>query len=598
VMGNNDLQKILDGLDARLALGEIDLGTYNQLKAKFSVQLVNTQEPISASFSALSKEAIALKCPGCMAPLPSPSDPSQTSVTCEYCGGTFALQTANEEMERLRSDIRKWISQVAGSAGIGTTVDEASRRFIFNDKLLPSLKTATDRATEVFNITRYQSLFSFSLLNKLHCSSFQQVLQSMPDQGYLVNRIKETVARVQSPDINVFAIGEKEKYELHSLELRCLETSYLSNVRHHMVDSTSEDLQKAKTNLQALAELYSKSSQLSISIDPSFARFSSALAARMKAVEKAVDILIYLLSGHEAIMTDSIISDLKSAAMQCDQAAIEIESAGREQKESVPAAEGTRIDAQSIRILTACVQVFGQCGAETGELFADFLNALEQLVDQAIGPSSDLVWLSTFLSDLVLHMNAIAGEASLPVVSDFGWVEEKIRNSAHSLLFGGKESAENEKEILLPFWLAELEFSEQKGVLFKKGQAVRGLILLEAARHNKQCYVVASSDPLSVQCYNAIKSPTPIGHSTFAVVPMVGPGDALKHMKQFISTTEGYASGNVNLLNLVYLPVALVRYYTKKTERREVLLPSCNINVSAFDMKMFHLGTRELLLIT
>ena len=594
-MDTQELQAILDGLDRRLALGEIDIGTYNQLKAKFSARL-DKQGPVSATLSALTKEAVALKCPGCMAPLPVLSDPSQASIICEYCGGTFTLQTATEEMERLRSDIRKWISQVAGSAGIGTTVDEASRRFIFKDKLLPPLRTATDRATEVFGMTRYQPLFTFSLLNRLSYSPFHQALQLTPDLGYLVGRVKETIARVQAPEIKVFAVGEKEQYELHTLEVRCLEICYLSNVRHHLASSTPENLQKAKTNLQALADLYGTSSQLSAPIDPSFARLSSALATRMKAVDQAVDILNHLLSSPEGVMTDRVAGNLESAAAQCDQAVTAIEASGREPKESVPAAEGTRIDAQTVRILSACVKLFGQCGAETGESFTRFLATLEQIVEQSKWPASDLTWLSAFLSRIVLHMNAVAGEASLPVVPDFGWVDGRMVNLVPSSRFGSKESAEAEKEVLLPFWVAELDFSQQRGIIFKKGQAVQGLIFLEAARHNQQCHVISSRDPLSAQCYNAAKSPMPIGRSTPAVVPVVSPDDALKRMKQFISSTKGYVGAHTKLLDLVYLPVATVRCYTTKAQRREVLAPSSSIHISTFDIKPVHLGTRELVL--
>lgn len=593
-MDTQEVQTILDGLDRRLALGDIDIGTYNQLKAKFSARLGVKQDPPSAAFSALAKEAVALKCPGCMAPLRVVSDPSQASIICEYCGGTFALQTATEEMERLRSDIRRWISQVAGSAGIGTTVDEASRRFIFKDKLLPPLRSATDRATEVFSMSRYQPLFAFSLLSRLPSSPFHQALQLTPDSGYLVDRVKETVARVQSPEIKVFAVGGKEQYELHSLEVQCLEIVYLSNVRHPMAASTPDGLQKAKKNLEGLAELFSTESKLASSVDPFLARFSSALATRMKAVGQAVDILNHLLSNPEGVMTDRVASDLESAAAQCDQAVIEIESSGREPKESVPAAEGTRMDAQTIRILSACVRLFGQCGAETGESFTGFLATLEQIVAQS--GASDLSWLSNFLSRIVLHMDAIAGEASLPVVSGFGWVDGTMVSLVRSSFLGGKESAEGEKKVLVPFWLAELDFSKQKGIIFKKGQAIQGLIFLEASRHNQQCCVVTSSDPLSAQCYNAVKSPTSIGWSTPAVVPVVSPDDALKRMKHFISSTQGYIGAYAKLLNLVYLPVAVARYYTRKAERREVLAPSTSIHISNFELKPLRLGTKELVL--
>jgi len=137
-----------------------------------------------------------------------------------------------------------------------------------------------------------------------------------------------------------------------------------------------------------------------------------------------------------------------------------------------------------------------------------------------------------------------------------------------SSFLGGKESVDEERKILLPFWLAELDFSQQKGVIFKKGSMASGLILTEAMRHNKQCFVINSSDPLNEQCYGAIRSRTTIGYSTPAVVPVVGSDDALKYMKQFVSSTQGYAGGNVRQLQLIYLPVIGARYYTKKVRKK------------------------------
>ena len=594
-MDNIEMEKVLDALDRRVALGEIDIGTYKQLKAKFSTQVGHSEEPISAAVSALPKEAVSLQCPGCMAPLPLPSDPSQVSVVCDYCGGTFALQTASEEMDRLKSDIRKWISQVAGNAGIGTTVDEASRKFIFNDKLLPPLKNAADRATDIFSLTRYQSLFTFSLLTGLPSSPFHQTLRSAPNLNYLVDKIKETVVRVQSPEIRLFAIGEKEQYELHALEVRCLEAGYLSNVRHHLASPTPDGFHKAKTNLHALNELYNTTNQLVSAIDPSLAAFSDALATRMKLLEEAVNILEDLFCSADGVMTDYVAENLESIAEKLEQTASAIEATGMKPRETVPAAEGTRNDADTIRILATCVRFYGQCGAEARLPFTTFLANLEEMVDKAQTPSSDLRWLSAFLSNLTLHMESTAGEASLPVVSDFGWAEGRMVALVKSSFLGGKESVDEERKILLPFWLAELDFSQQKGVIFKKGSMASGLILTEAMRHNKQCFVINSSDPLNEQCYGAIRSRTTIGYSTPAVVPVVGSDDALKYMKQFVSSTQGYAGGNVRQLQLIYLPVIGARYYTKKSERREILAPSSSIALSHFDVRSLRIGTKEVL---
>ena len=67
-MDTQELQNILDGLDKRLALGEIDMGTYQSLKAKFTGQ-INTSEagdPIEAAVENMPKEARTLQCPGCI----------------------------------------------------------------------------------------------------------------------------------------------------------------------------------------------------------------------------------------------------------------------------------------------------------------------------------------------------------------------------------------------------------------------------------------------------------------------------------------------------------------------------------------------------
>lgn len=594
-MDNTELEKILDALDRRMALGEIDIGTYKQLKAKYSSKVSHNEEPVSAALSAIPQEAVSLQCPGCMAPLPLPSDSSQVSVICDYCGGTFMLQKAADEMDRLKNDIRKWISQVAGSAGIGTTIDEASRKFIFNDKLLPPLKTATDRATDIFSLARYQALFTFPLLNKLPSSPFNQNSHSASNLNNFVDKIKDTVARVQSPEIKIFALGEKEKYELHILEVRCLEAGYLSNVRHHLANPTPDSLQKAKTNLHALNELYNTTNQLVSSVDMPLAKYSEALANRMKSLEEAVNNLEDLFSSSDGVMTDYVADKLELIAEKLEYTGSAIEATGMNPRDTVPAAEGTRNDAESIRILANCVRFYGQCGAETGVSFPTFLNNLEEIVDIAKTTSSNLKWLSAFLSNLILHVESLVGEASFPIVSDFSWSEGRMLTLVKSSFFGGKESVEGDKKLLLPFWLAELDFSQQKGMIFKKGQMASGLIITEAARHNNQCSVISSGDPLMDLCGNAVKARSSIGHSTPAIIPVVGSDDALKSMKKFISSTQGYAGGNAKHLQLIYLPIVVAKYYTQKSERREIVAPSNSINLSTFDIKSLRIGSREVI---
>lgn len=596
-MDTQELQNVLDGLDKRLALGEIDMGTYQSLKAKFAAQL-NTSEasdPIETAVDAMPVEVRTLQCPGCMAPLPPPSDPSEKSVTCEYCGGSFALQTATDEMNLLMDNIHKWIREMAGSTIVGTMVDEASRKFIFDDKLFPPLKLSADRATEVYAMTRFQPLFGFSAVMKLPVSSFNQALQATPKLDSLVDKVKETVARVQAPEIQGFAIGEQQKSRLKNIEIQCMETVYLSNIRHQFADGTVEGIKKAITNLNALASLYENASRLSQATDQPFSRFCAAIATRMNAIEKAADVLAHLLSDQDGVMTDRVVADLESAATACEQAANDMENAGREPKEAVPAADGARMDAQVTRVLAACVRLFSQCGAETGETFSGFMLSLEQAVITACHSSSDTNWLLSFVSNLANHVEAITGDGKVPLVQDFVWVERKLTSLIKSSMFGGKEEASVDKQLMVPFWAAEMDYSQQQGMMmFKKGQATHGLMLVDASRSDGDCCVIKPDDPLSASCYKAMEAPGQIRQQVVSVVPVMDAERATKTMKNFVSVTPGYAGGHTKLLGVVYLPIAVGKYYSKKAKRFEVLTPSPSISVPAISFQNVVLGSEEI----
>ena len=302
-MDKTKIKELLEGLDCRLALGQIDLGTYQTLKAKFSSQIeAQDGPPLEAAVSAMSVQAVALKCPGCMASLLPPPDPEQTRVKCEYCGGTFVLQTAANEVERLRGDVRKWIAEVAGQSSSGSVIDEASRQFIFRDKLWPQLKVTTDRATELYQITRYLPLFTFPLLDHLGSSPFHDALVLTPDVTNFVDRLKSIVAQIQAPELLPFTVGERDKNNLHMLEVSCMEIAHLSNVRHSLITYDTEGLCRTRANLRALGELYSAAGKNSAAFEPSYAKFTHAMANRVSAVDKAIEVLTGLLRPGEGVV--------------------------------------------------------------------------------------------------------------------------------------------------------------------------------------------------------------------------------------------------------------------------------------------------------
>lgn len=598
-MGKSDIQQILDGLDRRLALGEVDLGTYQSLKAKFTSLLVETpaKEPLDAAVVAMPVDVEALKCPGCMAPLSPPQDNFQTNVTCEYCGGTFALKTAAEEMERLRDDVRKWILETAARAGTGSAVDETSRQFIFRNKIWPQLKVTVDRSTEFYQANRFMPLFTFSLLSSLRSSPFNDALLLTPDITSLVDRLKSVVAQIQAPELVPFAVSDLEKGDLLALEISCMEIVHFSNIRSSLANFTTEGFERARTNLQAVRDQYLAASKTAAVVDASYGKFMQALSVRLSAVKKSVEILAQLMGASDGVAIEPMIAELESAARACEQAASDIESSGREPKETAPASEGCRNDAQVIQMLAECTRIYSQCAVEAGEDFPGFLNALAVAVDKVKMPESDINWLNSFLSNLRHYMSAKVSEIEIPVVSDFSWVEPLASAGVRRSIFSGNEAYNIRDQYILPFWMAELHFSEQKGTwIFKKGQAVQELLFMDATRQSGTCFIQSGDSHLARQCQQACASPVHVGQLALVVMPTVGAGNALKCMQTFIDGFEQYRGGFIKMISIVYLPSVIINYVNKKGERNEVLMPVVEMRSIPLNINRLKLGTQEILL--
>ena len=594
-MANEDIQTLIDGLDRQLALSQIDIGTYHQLKAKFVAQQQSTSDPLSDMASAMPREARAIKCPGCSAPLPIPNDSSIMHVVCDYCAGSYELRPAAEEMEALRLDILKQIADIAGNTNLGTTVDEVSRRFIFNEKLLPNLKVTTDRATEFSRAVRYQALFTFPLLELIASSHFSEAIRLTPESEQIDKQIQTSIAMAQAPETTGFATSDIERSKLFDIELRCQELIFVAKARHYVKNFDIDDMSKAKINLHSLGDLYSTAAEKLGPSDPTANVFFVALANRTKSVEHALETLILLVRGADGIMTDQLVTNLESHARTCEQAANEIETAGRELWEQIPATQGSRADAETIRLLATCVRLYGYCGGESGLSFSDFSNGLANILLQSKQSKTDTSWLSEKISVLTAHVSSTAQDSNASVVFDFHNIDDIAPTLVRKPLMGKLESFEIESRVLLPFWVMELSFAEQKGMVFKKGQEMKSLLFLSGYDKNTSFSVAPFDDPISVACYRAIESPIPIGASTPALIPSITSDEADSLSRGFVSTTKQYLGGNLKPLGLIYMSAAICRYYTEKNQRFSTVLPSQNVHINELSTQSLKLGNRELI---
>lgn len=596
-MNSMDLQSVLDGLDRRLALGEVDLTTYQSLHAKFTSQMSQgaggAGDPLAAAVGGLAKQAQAIKCPGCMAPLPVPRDGSAAAITCEFCGGSYSLKTATDEMERLRSDIRKWVADLAGGVASNSTIDEASRRFIFKDKLLPSLRLAADRATETFGMVRHGPLFCFPLASDVPDSPFLAALQAMPDSTTVVERVKMTEARTDSPEILAFAVADADRHALRMLQIQCQESIRLAAVRRNVFSYDADGFAKSLANINALRELYASMSDLT-SVDAARVQFARALARRMSAVAEAIAQLDSLFKDRDGVVTDPIVSTLRRAAVECEASALDVERSGVELSERVPAAEGARVDAQTIRILTDSVKLFALCGAEQGYEFRQFMGALSALVSRARSRNDGLDWLSSFIGRLALHAAAIRGEQTIAIVDDFSTVEAEAAAGCLSGLFSGKETVSVAQRLLVPFWVAEVNVAQQTGVIFKSGHAAQEFLFVEAFSNRGRSFRADKSSAIGAGTARVLTSTSSLRGGIEGVAPIVGKDRALALLKSAVQATPGYTGAQPRVLGLVYLPAITAVYATRKGQRQRVLVAGAGEQFDDLQLRHSALGTIQI----
>ena len=572
---SDDNKKILDGLDVRLALGEIDLDTYNALKAKFSQQSDQSKKDhVAETVAALPKEAAIIRCPGCTAPIPAPEDPSTQRVTCEYCGSSFVLQTAVSEMENLKSGIRKWISELAGASGSGGGgMDQAARGYIFREKILPALKMAADRATEMYWFGRHKAMFSIPIAQAVGNSPFSEALASSPDLDNLVGKIKETIGRVQAPEIQAFAMSDSDKSFLALTELQCQEIIYMTNARRQLSHFNEDGINKCLANLEGLEVLYRKAEQSAQGTNGAFSKFTAAMARRTKSISDAVKILGELNVESDHVDVVHVTGLLEAIAFACDKAALDFETCGLEPKQTVPATEGARHDAQAIRLFSSTVQLFGLCGAEIGESFDKFQKSLEVLVTSIKPPRADTQWLSSFLPKLYTHIASMSGDQAVALIDNMNWVDTRANAGALSSFFGGRESVSVTQRFFIPFWIARISFAQQTGFILSKGQAAEAMLLVNASRHDNETLTLATTDSFYSEIKSSFEKEVTIGSSRRALMPIITIETARSKMKAVINGEPKYAGGTADIRGLVYLPAAIVTYASKKAQRAKVLVP-------------------------
>ena len=92
-------------------------------------------------------KAVQVHCPFCNAAQAPRADGKNV---CDFCLQPFTLVDATREEARLLEEIKDWLQQKVGAAGLAPgSVDVSSRSYIFQQRILPELRRDVNRSLEV-----------------------------------------------------------------------------------------------------------------------------------------------------------------------------------------------------------------------------------------------------------------------------------------------------------------------------------------------------------------------------------------------------------------------------------------------------------------
>jgi hypothetical protein len=207
--------------------------------------------------------------------------------------------------------------------------------------------------------------------------------------------------------------------------------------------------------------------------------------------------------------------------------------------------------------------------------------------------------MDDYIGNMSKYLGAKEGKTEVAIINDFGWVKTASEARCKSSIFSGKETVNSVEHILLPCWTAAIHFSEQSGIILKKGQSATGYLYCEAGRPDGDCFIEPGETELAISTARAIQMPKSLAESAKIIAPVVGEDNAKWKMKKFISDSQEFNNSHIKMIGMVYIPAALVKYENKKSQRIAYLLPNDKASeLNNMDFKNLSIGNSQILTIS
>ena len=611
-MDKQDIQTILDSLDVQVSMGRIDQATYDTLRQKWVQQLQeitvreasgtlsivatngkSTPERITGALVPVMEMAPAqaftplpeeqsrytvevLACPKCAAPtaLQAGQDLTQP-VQCLFCDTVYTVRQSQDNAQQLKKELKAWLDQmIVGSGYSGaSSVDVNARRFIFTKSLYPTLKRDIERRLEAF-----ENVLAAPLVQLEETKNFRDY-RSDARLTAIANGdnqwLKTLSTRVLAQQLQDFAIVQDDKQKLQQLQMRVLSLIYYANIAQHQLSPTAVSYNVMRQNIIALQKDYQSYAQQVN--DEHYLSYVHALDARVSGDILLLDLLISALDEGRDVVPETLLLQVNNALAQLDKASHMALACTYNSFYTSSLCEGIQKDITITRILAAIVTSFEVVTRTQPAEFKPFYKRLMQYVHNlaSIQSAEYLLWLLTSVGRV---LSARAGDAPLPVVKDWSWLEFAIEANRHKSTFGmvGEASQVLERHYH-PYWVARLSYSAVGGILVKKASVHEGFLLVDAtAKDGLVVTPVIETDSALPLIQVGLQSFQLLDKQIVSLPAVLTLDMAERAMKSYVHTHEAelkiLATG---MLGILYLPVAVV-CYTVKNKQRNVILGHLN----------------------
>jgi len=395
-------------------------------------------------------QTVQIHCPHCNAVQPK-SDLGD--YECEFCLQPFSTVQAESEQERLLNDIQGWLKDKVGASALGgQAVDEASRAYIFQEKILPDLRREVDRSLEMLGGYNQFPLVQPPIVVDSGSEGMANPLVSSRDA---ILDLKGLRARLSHPQVIEFALGERDKGEIQEMDRRIADFMHLSNVAGAASQLSVAGYLSARRNLEVVIEEIDESISAVGTTDTGLAGYLATVKNRYQGLTEYCRLCEELCSPNN-ISGASVAERLESLASQMEEVAVGVESVDYDPATTMPLVVGINREVTAIRLLARWALAYDALATALQLPFVGFYREVVAFQGDRQLNSAEQAEL---LEGYIQLVQAVRGEIAVSVVSDFRWVDtwvEKCRARKTLGLFGVNETVSNVVQFLLPaIWLRQ-----------------------------------------------------------------------------------------------------------------------------------------------